>query len=707
VVLAYTEREIGRAFASAEATFDPYTPADLETHGLAALRWTVLARKAETLYRMGRRAEARRAWSRLVRLDPLDPGVLRNLAVCDTACGELLRALDSWKGYLELLYFFDVVADDPRPHAQERAELHRAVGHSYAPPALYQKEEDWEKAIDPVSVIAFLSSPGGVRNFVEHKLLEFFNVRLQPTSPPVIVGIGRSDPKEARDRATAQWDEFQKKVNEVLPERLRPAVAGVVKRHVEHAIEECENVTRLAQKHDPTYGEDRKRLLELVIDLCRSKFRFGLMLIKSSDLAGQLATFDGLVELLRLDEAPVEANSELFETAAAKLRMDTDTLRRFLSHTAVQFVLGALQYILDVPTDDADAARRKQLFGRMVDQVVPHPALKNAAAYIDAPHGDRALTKKWLGDEDAQNRVRVLRRWHQSFPAMAGVAFGFMQALLHLRDLPGANVQALQNEAIAALEVGARQGFHGPSVQLCIRQLIAFRQSEGDVAGAMKMTKDYMDSSTNEKSRAILARMYQQLQFQDHMEHERFEDALRVGMDLLENDDRDFQHAEQLIKAFGLAATRRKRDPGRAALNASISAWAERAQAKCDRHDDDAVAPNIIAGIKALRDEALVQSVVSEHTDASGATDPKPLIGGLDALLKEYPNLASAYFQRMLAWDAISEDSENEKEKADARRKAVADAKEVLQRTTDQEKQKVARELLERDEPPMAEESAE
>jgi len=699
-VLAHTEREIARAFDAAEATFAPYSTADMSTPGFAALRWTVLARKAETLYRLGRRSEARRAWSRLYRLDPLDAGVRRNLAVCDTALGEPLRALDAWKGYTELLYFYDAVTDDPRAHAKTRGDLHRALAHAYAPPAVFQKSDDWLEKFDPVTVIGFLGTPAGVRNFVGHKLLEYLNGMLEALSPPVIVGVGRSDPPAARARAMGRWDEFRGKFAERLPERVRAAFTGIVRRHVAKADEEGSGA-KLAQRKDATYGDDRKRLLDLVMSFAQAKFRLGLLLLKSNDSAGQLGTFEGLVELLRFDDVPLDANAELFEAAARKLGQEPDELRKALRELAAQFVLGALRFVIDVPTDDADRARRCDLFRKLATQIAPHPAMESAVPLIDGPYRSPQLTLKWLPDDAPETEIPVLRRWHESFPQMAGVAFRLAQVLLRLSH-GGGDSAALEFEAVSALEIGAKEGFYAPSVEVCIRQLIALRQGQGKVADALKLAEQYRDASTNEVNRKVLARMCLQLRFQAELEEEHFERALDIGVALLADDDGDFEHAQNLLKAFELAAKRLRRDPGRAAVSAAIDGWAARAQTRWDRQggdelkDEGAVTPATIDRLKAARDESLVQAVVAAHSDATGTCDDSAaLAAALTDLIDEFPKLSGAYFRRMMAYAALADDASDDATRADAKRRARADGQEVLTRTTDPQQQTAAKEVLE------------
>ena len=704
-VLDYAEREVARIFAMMESTFAPYSETEFNFQGLRDLRFSLLARQAMIWYRFGRRDQARRIWSQLHSEDRLDAGILRNLAVCDTLCGRSVSALSAWRSLIELIYFYDIVADDLRPHADARRGLHRGLSHGYAPAILQLKPDEWgtwQEKGDTVDVIAFLSSPSAVRNFVGHKLLEFFNARLQVTSPPVLLGVSRADSAEMRKRAYEQWQSFQTEMVEMLPSRIRRGIDGILQRRFSQAFEICQQPQRLTPRRDPTYPDDHRCLLNLVVDYSSIRVRVAFMLIRAQDKAGQLGSFAGLLELLKLDHAPCDSSHEFFDIAAGKLRLSPDDLKTILIDFAQQMVLGALQFVLDEPIDDVDALRRQLLFGKMVEQIVPHERLQNVVALIDGPHHSVNLTAKWLPNQHPEVHLSTLRRWRRSFPAMAGVSFLLAQKLLE--SSYGASPEQnrdITSEVIEVLESGCRQGFYEPSIVICAQQLAAIFKEQGQGQAALDVVAKYRDQANNDKSRVVLSRMHSHLQFQDAIDKEQFDEAIRVGLDLLANTNHEEKVARNLLKVFEKAAQRNRTDPGSARLHEAITSWADRAEARwnqyADNLDEEAVSLETIQQIRTMLEETLVQIVMHQQTNAEGNWDPAELALALSDLLFEHPNLVSAYYHRMRAWHAVAEDSNDPAEKASALSKTHADANEVLDRSRDPKQKQDARSILNSD----------
>lgn len=703
--LEYVDRAIDRCFALAEATFAAYSPAALRQPELRDLRFTVLARKAETWYRLGRRDLARRVWARLLREDRLDAGVLTNLAVCDTLSGSAVQALASWRILIEVLYFFDLVADDPRPHAARRATIHGALGASYAPPALGEKEDTgWEERLDPVAVIAFLSGPNSVRNFVEHKLHEGFNARLQAVSPHALVGVGQSDGRDVREWAMTRWWEFQAVVRDGLPARVRAGVDGLVRRHLTRAAGECGTVRRLKTPAAVKQQDDHKRLLDFVAESVQLRFRLFLMLGRVRDHAGQVSSFAGVLELLRLDLVPYDVSPEMLRAAAARVGLEPDKLRGIVKAGIEGFIIAALRALLDHPTDEADATRRRDLFGRMLAQVVPHPEMKDTLPFIDSPHAYKTFSEKWFPDKSPASMIPVVRRWHAAYPAMAGVAFELGVSLLRLSHTAGpAEAPALEKEASAALEAGARNGFFPSSVEACVRQLAVLMQGQGQTDAALALLEQFRDAATTETNRAVLTHMALQMRFQSAIQNEQHETAVQIGTELLADDDNDLKTAKNFMTVFEHAAKRTRKDVGRRHLWDVITAWAGRAehrwkkQGDDDEHGDpDALTPVTIERVLAQRDATVVQVVVAVHTDEGEAWDLVPLTGALTELLRDHPELVGAAYFRMLAWDMIAEAAADPVEKEDAGKNAVADARTVSKRSKDAQHKTTAKSILDK-----------
>ncbi|HZJ70464.1 MAG TPA: hypothetical protein VFF36_05985, partial [Planctomycetota bacterium] len=132
--LAEVDGQVDAVFEAALAGFDAYPPALLRSGSLHALRLSVLDRKAEALFRLGRRREARTAWVALLRADPLCTAALRNVAVCETGAADRGGERSAWRAYAEILYVEAAAGDRPGRGAAERAALHRDYGGAMAAP---------------------------------------------------------------------------------------------------------------------------------------------------------------------------------------------------------------------------------------------------------------------------------------------------------------------------------------------------------------------------------------------------------------------------------------------------------------------------------------------------------------------------------------------------------------------------------------------
>ena len=113
--LVAAESEVSDFYTGRLAEFDAYSRRSRSEPALAELIATVRRFEADTLYRMGRRRAARAIWNRQLRDDRLNPDLLHKLAVADTHDPDPGAGLASWRAYVEVLYFRDVVAGTPRP----------------------------------------------------------------------------------------------------------------------------------------------------------------------------------------------------------------------------------------------------------------------------------------------------------------------------------------------------------------------------------------------------------------------------------------------------------------------------------------------------------------------------------------------------------------------------------------------------------------
>jgi len=132
-VLSTLDDRIERLFSDLYDSFAPYETVIDRLPAMSMLRRSVRSAHADVLYRMDRRAEARRLWQHSLREDRVNAGLLHNIAVCDTYSRNVGRSLASWSAYAEVLYYLDVVSGDPSMHAAQRATLHRGLAGAYGP----------------------------------------------------------------------------------------------------------------------------------------------------------------------------------------------------------------------------------------------------------------------------------------------------------------------------------------------------------------------------------------------------------------------------------------------------------------------------------------------------------------------------------------------------------------------------------------------
>jgi tetratricopeptide (TPR) repeat protein len=309
--LRSVESSIREDFDRAERTFADYGDGAHQLAPLNALRRSVRARKAEALYRLGRRQEARRAWLATLREDPLDAGALKNVAVCDSARGDLARQLQSWKSYVEMLYYFDIVARNPRPHAKERAAFHRDFAGAFAPRFLTEDRMDLEK-VETAELGSFLASPR-LAVFLGHKLLEILNERLDYHSPPILLGVDRSAREESRARARNNNHLFVDTVSELLPDRIRNAFCGITRSQIDAAFEATASTRRLTLKQDPQYSEEKERHAKWLREFVQFKVRlFTLMRDRLQSLV-ELPTLEWIEQLRALDSVPIGNSPEFLQ----------------------------------------------------------------------------------------------------------------------------------------------------------------------------------------------------------------------------------------------------------------------------------------------------------------------------------------------------------------------------------------------------------
>jgi tetratricopeptide (TPR) repeat protein len=305
------EGRVREGFDRAEETFAAYGDGADQSAPIDAVRRSLRARKAEALYRLGRRLEARRIWVAMLRDDPLDAGALKNVAVCDSARRDLARHLQSWKSYIEILYYFDIVAGNPRPHAPERAAFHRDIAGAYAPQFLADEKTNLDE-VDNAELKSFFAGPR-LAIFLGHKLLEILNERLEYNSPPMILGVDRSAREEARERARSNTQVFVEKVSQLLPDRICDAFCDITRTHIEAAFQATASARRLTLKQDSYYSGEKERYAKWLRQFVQFKVQlFSLVRDRLQSLV-ELPTLEWTSQLSLLDSVPIGNSPELLQ----------------------------------------------------------------------------------------------------------------------------------------------------------------------------------------------------------------------------------------------------------------------------------------------------------------------------------------------------------------------------------------------------------
>lgn len=454
------DREIARMFRKAGATFNAYSLHSKLLAPIRAIRLSVRAREAETYYRLGRRREARRIWSEILREDRLDVGALKNIAICDTAESDAANSLASWRSYAEAIYFLGIANDSPRASARERVEFHRSFSNAYAPAFLFEKlDNDWANKIDEMAFNSFIASPGRVRNFVEHKLLEFLNAKLDFTSPPLILGVSRSEGSQTRAEAKERLLAFAGDACALLPERVRGAFTDSVKRHVEGAFEACASTRRLTQKKDIKYPEEKDRQMQLLTDLCHLKYKLWVTAQKGKDFVKHMTSVEFLGQLARLDSIPLGQSHEFIRSVAGSLRIaDPSELLESMKHISENVIVLLLQFIFTEGNDPEEDGLRKRQYRRLIDQWVNHPVMVDHLDIIDDPQHFYPQVVKENFQTGGPQVTTTLREWSERYPELTGPSR--LLALI-------LNQEKKFDEAIQVLDRVCSVGFHKERVTSC------------------------------------------------------------------------------------------------------------------------------------------------------------------------------------------------------------------------------------------------
>jgi tetratricopeptide (TPR) repeat protein len=463
--LRCTDGAVDQMYHEAERSFEDYPEWVLTLPPFQLLRRTIYSCHAETLYRMGRRRQARQIWNRMLRLDRLDMDALKNIAIVDSVESDVGRSMASWREYVELLYLFDVFVGDPGCRASLRSRFHRSFGNGYAPAFLSARfDNEWGDKVVPAALIAFLSSPGRVRNYVNHRLLEYLNTRFEFTSPSLVLGIKRIEAERLTDAALETMTRYAGQVCQLLPGHVGLSFRRAAEQAFARAAEMCRDSRRLTLEETPRYREEEKRQIELLARMYDLKLKLVVAFNRHVNMVKNVGSFDFLDQLARLNQIPLQLSPGLQPIVAAAMSLPEETLLDLDRILTQNVVINLMKYLF---ADDEESERgiRIRQCELLVTQVVSQPSLREYVQPVDSPFQffpEDVLTL--LSGGPPEPLVQRLLQWHDMYPALGGMAVLLANRLCDLKRF---------DEAQRRLEQTLPLVFFAPSRRNIQQMLIA------------------------------------------------------------------------------------------------------------------------------------------------------------------------------------------------------------------------------------------
>jgi len=665
--LADADRELIRFYNAAGATFKPYPRAALRQPALHGLRGLVRARAAETFFRLGRRHLAREQWNALLCADRLDLDLLWNIAVCDTRDQDASRCLSSWRAYAEMLYFYDVVEGSPRPRAAARAAFHREFGNAFAPAFLQEKPDARrdEKA-DEAAFAVFLDSPGRVRHFVGHKLLELLNGKLDFRAPLWVLGVRKSDGPKARARARDGLVAFVESACALLPDRVRDAFQALCLNHIDAAAKACGSAYRLTPEKDPHYAGEEARHVQWLKEVVRFKKTLYLHVRGNETLYRHLRGLDFLDEFARLDAVPLDQSPDLLNAAAlANGLTDGEVVLDLMGGLTDHVLFPLLEFVFkgtDVAEDDAF---RQAQYGRLVGPWATNQALSRPRQAV----GDRSyldlidepshfypveVTAAFKG-EPTPRALELLREWVARYPRSTGPA----------RHLAG----------LLAFGPKHRRAFdlanaNDPAAVPLLIELI----DDGMNAEALAVLEDAARAGVTEAGRAECRKVWGQLQQQ----------ALAT--------------VKNTVIIFQNLSANARLDPQRLSrsVNRWLDAWRERLRSwPTSEQGPPPVTGQDLTEVEEALDSAVVHAALHPLGDLN--ENWRGVANEMGRILKDKPTSRTALFYRMIAWHRLAVEASQKNDRdgvLGCLRQSRNDAQALLELSPTKEQRDQAQKLL-------------
>lgn len=422
-------------FNSVDTVFAAFSKASRGRPAMRALESSYLHRRGEALFRLGHREEARKCWQRIADADWLDDSARRNIAVCDSGTWDVGRCMYSWSSYLEVLYFKDIILGTPRSHAPSRSKAHRDFSAAFAPPGLTGKLEDkWADILDEERWALFLNSPGRFRSFMDHKLLELWNRRLDFKTPMLIVGTGRCEDEDVRKEARESMIRMNLQCASVLSERVRHGFRQVTDEHVHRAFGRSASQESRILKRNPHYEEEERQYRLWLEEVLHLKLKI-FALLNRGGWQRHLEGIEFVLELRRLDKFPIDMSPSLLIEAAQKFGKSADRLVEKLNNLRMLAIHGMVVYLFkgSEEPEEGEAANRQKQYRRLMDRWISNKDLKEFHQAIDDPQqcypeeiiqGLKAMGR--ANTQEAKSRmaaaIEALEKWCQDYPELTSPA---------------------------------------------------------------------------------------------------------------------------------------------------------------------------------------------------------------------------------------------------------------------------------------------
>ena len=499
--LAIADTAMAEVFAQAQAALEVLPPG----RALDLLRREVSGRQAEAAYRLGRTAQARQIWSRMLAADPYSTGVLHNLAMAQTAVGDQQAAAEAWQACLTALYALDVAAGDPRGHAAERAGLHGVLAGAFgtAALALPPPGQDGPQARE---VTAVMASAARVAAYERHLRLELLNRRVAGHGIRLRLGISPDAPQEVREAARERAIAGARTACADLPGRIARPFALL-----------CERV--LAEDEAPhgrsaaTAGTEEEAHTDIVKRLFQQKRRLRVHILE--DRTWYLSSYSGdvIAALARIDTLPLDVADDVTVATVQRLESGTApvTLIEDLNRLAEYACKVAINRVLDeAEGDDPLFPERFRKTGEswvrravaeeylkiLDDPAVAHPQLVRDAVAIANRSGDELDE---AARETIEQAVGSLATWANRLRGASG------PPVLRARLL---SVLGRHADAYQVLDLAAEAAFAPGACERIEQARMRIDFAARNFAAAVPRVRGLLASGETDELKRLLATAY-------------------------------------------------------------------------------------------------------------------------------------------------------------------------------------------------------